>query len=1071
MPREFRATTPNRMGPCGSRQTRTARWLFVACMVASCVGLATEKLRAAGEPPFSAVRVADLEVAGDLPLRMPTGVATYGESVFVADGVNDRIVQFDAAGAVVQVITQIDAEKLSRPVNVATDAGGQVWVADTGHGRVLVRSREGKLSKTIKLNKGPADRPPEITDLAVSADAKIAWLVDNHNHRLVRVDSESGEQTIFGQKGEALGQFHHPFMVALGRAGSVFVTDVLNARLDHLSSSGAPEGTVGTYGVSPGELYRPKGVECDGKGNIWVSDSVLGVVQVFSPEGKFVDVLRDSGGKPMRFKMPMGMAFGGNGLLYVVELGGNRVAKLQIKEHAFDESTLAKPRPQVIGAQARSCTVCHIEWVEPLARKMPTELISPPEDTPEQPNVSRAETCLSCHDASIIDSRRKVWLEHSHRTGVKPPEGMRVPNALPLVDGKIACRTCHSAHANGQFGSDAATAVFLRVANSASELCVTCHADKTRGPRFGTHPTGGMPWAIPQKLIDSGARPGPNPRELTCTVCHTPHGSVNDHLLVLGTSSNQLCVTCHDQIRPGMFRDDQATTHPLRPVVNAEQKEAVERLGTKLGTEDRLICLSCHKLHHGKDVFLLAQDLTDGKLCLGCHSGKQSVLATSHDLRERFPEERNRLGMTPSSGGPCSACHLFHRYARPPEVSEIDPGGGKCVTCHQEGRCAGSKTLGPVNHPTACVTCHDPHRDQKSHFLRAQAGALCVTCHAAYTSIDNGPHDYRSASATWPAASLQQEDRCLRCHRPHGDTETMLFRVAPAKTAEAARDGACLACHPKSAWHGDAPLAAQHPERITKPLPKNDLPLVFKGEQSGIGCRTCHNPHKADGGRDKFLRVEAGQSAESLCITCHSDKSAVQLTGHSARSLSSKGLEADACLPCHSVHAARGAIRPTLMWPKTLAAAGDVAAAERECAACHRQSGPAKPPPIASHPKVNMWNFVASEGPSSLRLYDENGGESSRGRISCKTCHVPHGHFTDERMPASAGNVAAADLGRNARLMLRPFMAPNICTGCHGADALRRFLYFHDPKRRSGPFADPVAAANRSENAVPASDR
>ena len=27
-----------------------------------------------------------------------------------------------------------------------------------------------------------------------------------------------------------------------------------------------------------------------------------------------------------------------------------------------------------------------------------------------------------------------------------------------------------------------------------------------------------------------------------------------------------------------------------------------------------------------------------------------------------------------------------------------------------------------------------------------------------------------------------------------------------------------------------------------------------------------------------------------------------------------------------------------------------------------------------------------------------------------------------------------------------------VCTSCHGFDALRRVLYFHDPSRRSGPM-------------------
>ncbi|MBK8270961.1 MAG: hypothetical protein IPK83_22695 [Planctomycetes bacterium] len=150
-----------------------------------------------------------------------------------------------------------------------------------------------------------------------------------------------------------------------------------------------------------------------------------------------------------------------------------------------------------------------------------------------------------------------------------------------------------------------------------------------------------MPWAIPQELIDAGARVGPNPREIHCRVCHTPHGASHDHLLVMGVESNQLCLTCHAEMRPGMFRDDAHSEHPLSPIVNAEQKAAVKDMNTRLGPNDQLICLSCHKLHHGKgDRFLLARELKDGQMCMQCHSEKNTMLGSSHDLRQKFPNER-----------------------------------------------------------------------------------------------------------------------------------------------------------------------------------------------------------------------------------------------------------------------------------------------------------------------------------------------------------------------------------------------------------------------------------------------
>jgi hypothetical protein len=47
--------------------------------------------------------------------------------------------------------------------------------------------------------------------------------------------------------------------------------------------------------------------------------------------------------------------------------------------------------------------------------------------------------------------------------------------------------------------------------------------------------------------------------------------------------------------------------------------------------------------------------------------------------------------------------------------------------------------------------------------------------------------------------------------------------------------------------------------------------------------------------------------------------------------------------------------------------------------------------------------------------------------------------------------------------MVRPYVAPNVCSSCHGFDGLRRYLYFHDPQlrvaepatQRAGPVVSP----------------
>lgn len=992
----------------------------------------------------------------DSPLRLPTAVAvaTNG-TVYVADGVNDRVLVFDASGAEIGTIQEAGGVALQRPISVKIDATGRVWITDTGNHRLVVFSGDRVFQQQIEPPRGDAAREVDLTDIAFSTDGALLWAIDNDNHRILRWDFAAQKWTSSGQRGEALGQFQFPFMACAAATGDLVVTDVINARLQLLNAAGQTVAGIGAYGVEPGELYRPTGVALDQSGNVWVADSVTGVVQVFRQNGEFVAVLNDPDDKPLRFGSPMGLAIDGQGYLYVTELQLNQVRKIAIARAAPSPLPSSRKLKAENAQHARGCTICHFDWMPAFADGRDSALALNPGATKENPVVSRSETCLSCHNGSVADSRRRVWQEHGHRTGTAPPATMRVPPNLPLIDGNVACRTCHSAHRAGNVDTDLGKAVFLRVENSASELCKSCHVDKTRGEQFGTHPTGGMPWPVPQALIDAGAHPGPNPRELTCQVCHTPHGAKYDHLLVIGANTNQLCLTCHDQLRPGMFRLGGPTEHPLAAHVNAEQTAAVADMDTRLGPDGQLICLTCHKLHHGHGKrFMLADELADGQMCLRCHSQRKILVGTSHDLRVNHPAERNRLGMTPTEGGPCSACHLFHRFARQVTPNDVDP-TGQCTSCHQTGQCAEAKLPGTVNHPLLrCTECHNPHEPRFGKFLRGKPEDVCSMCHAEKAKLTGGPHDARSNEDDWCKQDLQASDRCLACHRPHGNEQTGLFRIAPS-AAGGGPDAACVACHPGAAWGSESPITAAHPQTGT--LLKNvKLPLVAAsaGADARIGCQTCHNPHNSP--EAEYL-LRSGGTPEALCTTCHTDMRQFARTNHSAPFLDAKGFTAGACRPCHLVHADPKSIEPKLMWSASLnGVTSGVAgvADDRYCIGCHRDGGEGPVPAIYTHPVVPMNEPLAADGQSTLRLFDADGSHDQQGYIACRTCHTPHGRMADVAALASndATHQEAGALNRGLRLQVRSFEPPNLCTTCHGPDALRRFLYFHDPQRRAGPL-------------------
>jgi len=277
--------------------------------------------------------VATLATPDDDPMRMPTDVAVdKSGNIYVADGVNDRIVRFTPDGKVEKVMTNWGEVRLKQPVGLAVDTNDRLWIADTGHHRLLVISKDGKLLECIDLPRTKDGHPFDPTDVTVTADRKHAFIVDNDNHRVLIRDNKSGRLTVKGESGRSTGQLHWPFMIATGPKDQVYVTEAIGARVQKLSTKGRWVGQIGSFGVQLGQFYRPKGVAVDADGRIYVGDSTLGVVQVFDSKGRIEGLLTGKDGRPLRLNHPMGMCIDGEGRLYVIELTSNRVAVIELAE-------------------------------------------------------------------------------------------------------------------------------------------------------------------------------------------------------------------------------------------------------------------------------------------------------------------------------------------------------------------------------------------------------------------------------------------------------------------------------------------------------------------------------------------------------------------------------------------------------------------------------------------------------------------------------------------------------------------------------------------------------------------
>ena len=111
-----------------------------------------------------AYRVSDVIFSGDLgldvPMKKPQSLYVRGNDVYVADTGNNRILQIRREGDLFTLVRVIDAiqgsdvPKFNNPSDVFVDVDGNIYVADTNNGRVVMVDKDLNF---IKQFTKPAD--------------------------------------------------------------------------------------------------------------------------------------------------------------------------------------------------------------------------------------------------------------------------------------------------------------------------------------------------------------------------------------------------------------------------------------------------------------------------------------------------------------------------------------------------------------------------------------------------------------------------------------------------------------------------------------------------------------------------------------------------------------------------------------------------------------------------------------------------------------------------------------------------------------------------------------------------
>ncbi len=267
--------------------------------------------------------------AGDGRFNRPLGVALDASgNVYVSDQGNHRIQKFDSNGAFLYKWGFYGSGngQFVSPVGVAVDASGNVYVSDQGNHRIQKFDSNGAfLSKWGSYGSGDGQLhyPDEI---AVDASGSV-YVVDTGNHRIQKFDSNGAFLTKWGSYGSGNGEFNSPGGVAVDALENVLVSEWENNRIQRFDSNGAFLNKLGSEGNGPGQFDQPYGLATDVSGSLLVADWGNNRIQQFDPSGNYVTMLGSYGTDSGKFYEPAGIAVDAWGNVYVADSGNNRVQK------------------------------------------------------------------------------------------------------------------------------------------------------------------------------------------------------------------------------------------------------------------------------------------------------------------------------------------------------------------------------------------------------------------------------------------------------------------------------------------------------------------------------------------------------------------------------------------------------------------------------------------------------------------------------------------------------------------------------------------------------------------------
>ncbi|MBZ5620951.1 MAG: hypothetical protein LAQ69_19820 [Acidobacteriia bacterium] len=305
-------------------------------------------------------------------LSMPNGFAMDASgNLYLAEGLQNRIRKVALDGTITTVAGTgqagasgdggpATAARLTSPCDVTVDAGGSLYIADNGNGRIRKVTPAGIISTVAgggadsSGDGGVATSAVLINPVSVAVDVtRNLYIGDAGSHHIRKVTAAgiigtvagSGQAHYLGEGGVAAtnAQLDGPNGLVFDSAGNLYIADTDNHRirkitLDGIINTVAGIGFRGFAGdggpATVASLSAPEGVAVDAPGNLYITDGGNNRIRKVSANGTIATIAGGGNTDPgdgaqatkASLSSPAGVVLDPAGNIYFTE--SNRVRKI-----------------------------------------------------------------------------------------------------------------------------------------------------------------------------------------------------------------------------------------------------------------------------------------------------------------------------------------------------------------------------------------------------------------------------------------------------------------------------------------------------------------------------------------------------------------------------------------------------------------------------------------------------------------------------------------------------------------------------------------------------------------------